>query len=442
MYLSLLNFLRCPTCQVKLSCIALETQPQAEGGEVLSGLLHCTAAAHWFPIVHGIPRMLPDAVLEHWSTLQKLIPQPVPPSLEPLIASLKSQKTVGYHQATRDNFSREWDHHELGGRTWGITLADRVQWFFLDSLNIQKEDLVGQLMLDAGCGNGSQSVAYTALGLEVIAVDLSSGLEKGYAYRRLHAGARPEHVHFVQGNLQHPPLAPNTFDIIHSAGVLHHTPNTRTTFRALRPLLKVGGTFYVWLYKYEKIVTPTVNAIRALSTRIPPSSFARIARFMALPFMGFCQALNALGIRKYSGMSRREAALALMDIFGAPYAYYHSYDEVFGWYKAEGFGEVWHCNEGRRGFGVCGRDSSAPVPQIPELPQRSAQVTPQSPNSQSMQRERVLNVYPRSNHARFDSRRRNCRGRGGGAFFASQASQRFSLQCNAVLPGRSRYQSR
>ena len=29
-------------------------------------------------------------------------------------------------------------------------------------------------MLDAGCGNGSQSVAYTALGLEVIAVDLSS----------------------------------------------------------------------------------------------------------------------------------------------------------------------------------------------------------------------------------------------------------------------------
>jgi hypothetical protein len=28
---------------------------------------------------------------------------------------------------------------------------------------------------------------------------------------------------------------------------------------------------------------------------------------------------------------------------------------VAGWFKAEGFGEIWECNESRRGFGVCGR---------------------------------------------------------------------------------------
>ena len=83
-----------------------------------------------------------------------------------------------------------------------------------------------------------------------------------------------------------------------------------------------------------------------------------------------------------------EAALALMDIFGAPYAYYHSYDEVFGWYQAEGFGEVWPCNDGRRGFGVCGRDGAATVSRQSELSeQQSARVGPQSTNAQVMQRE-------------------------------------------------------
>jgi len=384
MYLRLLEFLRCPLCRAELTCIALETQSEAQGGEIITGLLQC-CGDHWFPIVRGVPRMLPDATQEHWPAIQPLIPQPLPPSLEPLLANLKSQKPASYHQATRENFSHEWDHHELGGKTWGMELSDRVQWFFLDPLRISKADLRGKLMLDAGCGNGSQSVAYTTLGLEVIAVDLSSGLEKGYAYRQLHAGADPERVHFVQGDLQHPPLAPHILDIIHSAGVLHHTPDTLTTFRALRPLLRPGGTFYVWLYKYEKIVTPVVNSIRAVSTKISPASFARIADLMALPFIGFCKTVNALGIRDYSKMNRRESALALMDIFGAPYAYYHSYDEVLGWYKSEGFGEVWPCNDGRRGFGVCGRDGAETLSQAGQ--QQASHVASQSPNASVMQGE-------------------------------------------------------
>ena len=384
MYLRLLEFLRCPTCRAEMSCTAWETQSEAQGGEIISGLLSC-CGDHWFPIVRGIPRMLPDAIQEHWPELKTLVPNPLPASLEPLLASLNSQKDVSYHQATRENFSHEWDHHELGGKTWGMELSDRVQWFFLEPLRISKDDLRGKLMLDAGCGNGSQSVAYTTLGLEVIAVDLSSGLEKGYAYRQLHSGAHPERVHFVQGDLQHPPLAPHILDIIHSAGVLHHTPDTLTTFRALRPLLRPGGTFYVWLYKYEKLVTPVVNSIRAVSTKISPASFARIADLMALPFIGFCKTVNALGIRDYSTMNRRESALALMDIFGAPYAYYHSYDEVIGWYKSEGFGEVWPCNDGRRGFGVCGRDGAGTVSQAGEQP--ASRIAPQSPNSRVMQGE-------------------------------------------------------
>jgi SAM-dependent methyltransferase len=341
-----------------------------DGGEITTGLLNCVGCEQWFPIVRGIPRMLPDALQEHWATLESHIPKPTPDSLLSLIAGVNSTRSVNYHQQTRENFSFEWDNHAQGGKTWGMELSDRVQWFFLEPLRIPVAELRGKVMLDAGCGNGSQSVAYTAQGLEVIAVDLSSGLEHGYAYRRLHPGADPAKVHFVQANLQKPPLASDSLDIIHSAGVLHHTPNTLQTFRALRPLLKPGGTFYVWLYKYEKWVTPLVNSIRAVSTRIPPSTFARLAQLLAIPFIGFCNTVNALGIRAYPRQTRGEAALALMDIFGAPYAYYHSFEEVEKWYKAAGFSEIWPCNDGRRGFGVCGQLGATQNPPAPEARER------------------------------------------------------------------------
>jgi SAM-dependent methyltransferase/uncharacterized protein YbaR (Trm112 family) len=388
MYLRLLDFLRCPSCQSRLKSVILESVPEADGGEITSGLLHCVGCAHWFPVVRGIPRMLPGALQEHWATLRTHIPQPAPESLRSLIESLNSPPSISYDQQTRENFSYEWDNHEIAGTTWGMQLSDRVRWFFLEPLRITAGELRGKVMLDAGCGNGSQSVAYTALGLEVIAVDLSSGLEHGHAYRRLHAGADPAKVHFVQADLQRPPLAPASLDIIHSAGVLHHTPDTLQTFRALRPLLRPGGTFYVWLYKYEKWVTPVVNSIRALTTRIRPERFARIAQVMAVPFIAFCKTVNALGIRSYSTLTRRQAALALMDIFGAPYAYYHSFDEVAGWYNAAGFTEVWPCNDGRRGFGVCGRFGAPSNAQAREASEQGpAQVQPQTPVAPVMQGE-------------------------------------------------------
>jgi SAM-dependent methyltransferase/uncharacterized protein YbaR (Trm112 family) len=355
MYLRLLDFLRCPDCGDTLELVALAGPSKPGVDEVTEGLLHC-GKGHWFPVVRGIPRMLPDSLEEHWPVLQPLIPTPAPEALRPIIASHgRRGNRADYDRRTRANFSEEWSYHQLGGKTWGMELETRVQTYFLEPLGIPHEQLRDLVVLDAGCGNGSQSVAYTRLGLEVIALDLSSGLEQGQAFRGMYAGADPSKVHFVQGDLRRPPIAERSVDLVHSAGVLHHTPNTLESFRALRPLLKPGGVFYVWLYKYEGVVTPVVNTIRAITTRIPSRTFTRISRAMALPFITFCKTVNALGIRSYPPMTRREAALALLDIFGAPYAHYHSYDEVKGWYRAEGFPEIWGVNETRRGFGVCGR---------------------------------------------------------------------------------------
>jgi SAM-dependent methyltransferase/uncharacterized protein YbaR (Trm112 family) len=347
----LLDILRCSDCGGVLELTAF----QSDGLEISTGILHCPES-HYFPVYKGIPRMLPNSLTDYWTEIEKDIPDPVPPAVLALVESKRFRvEGEAFDKATQANFSNEWDNHDIGGKTWTMELKDRIQWFFLDSIRIPKEELKGKLLLDAGCGNGSQSVAYTEFGLEVVALDLSTGLEKGQAFREVYEKANPENVHFVQADLQKPPLRADCLDIIHSAGVLHHTPNTLKTFRALRPLLKTGGTFYVWLYKFEKIVTPIVNTMRAITTRIPAPIFARVADITALPFIGFCWSVNKLGVRKYETPNRREAALAVHDIFGAPYAHYHNFDEVSGWYKSAGFNEIWGCNDDRRGFGVCGR---------------------------------------------------------------------------------------
>lgn len=351
MWLRLLDYLRCPDCKESFDLITFET----DGDETITGVLEC-GKGHFFPVSGGIPRMLPSSFSDYWPTIKSKAPDALPESLNAVAKSLEVRAgRYDYDTRTKANFSNEWDNHDIGGKTWTMELGDRIQWFFLDPIRVPKSDLDGKIMLDAGCGNGSQSVAYTELGLEVIALDLSTGLEKGHAFRGIHNGAKPEKVHFVQADLQNPPIAPETVDIIHSAGVLHHTPNTEKTFRALRPLLKKNGTFYVWLYKYENYVTPIVNSMRAVTTRIPAPVFAKIADITSVPFIGFCWAVDKLGIRKYATPNRREAALAVHDIFGAPYAHYHDFDEVSGWFRSVGMSDVWPCNDGRRGFGVCGR---------------------------------------------------------------------------------------
>lgn len=345
----LLSFLRCPDCKGLLTVYSIESQNE----EIMTGLLSC-ANQHHFPVIGDIPRLLPSSLQDHWGEMIDKLPDDIPETLKPLMGN-RMGAGKAYDTRTKVNFSNEWDGHEIGGKTWNMELSDRIKWFFLDPIRIEKDELAGKLMLDAGCGNGSQSVGYTEFGLEVVAIDLSTGLEKGYAFSKAHQNSVPEKVHFIQADLQNPPLAPGLFDIIHSAGVLHHTPNTEKTFRGLRPLLKQGGTFYVWLYKYENVVTPIVNSLRVITTRIPASIFAAIAEITSIPFIGFCWTVNKLGIRQYETPNRREAAIAVHDIFGAPYAHYHDFDEVSEWYKTEGIEDVWPCNDGRRGFGVCGR---------------------------------------------------------------------------------------
>ncbi len=151
-----------------------------------------------------------------------------------------------YDRYTSQSFSSEWKELGGGDDVWGRPVKERMSE--LNLLEFPLTQLKGKDFLDVGCGNGlfAREVAST-FGANVVAVDISQGLELG----RKMSDARTS-IDFVQADVQYPPFAENSFDIIWCAGSIHHTPDPKKTFQRLVPLLKKGGRIFVWLYTTEE----------------------------------------------------------------------------------------------------------------------------------------------------------------------------------------------
>jgi SAM-dependent methyltransferase len=114
--------------------------------------------------------------------------------------------------------------------------------------DIALPDLGSARVLDAGCGGGRYSVAWHLLGArEVVGVDLS---EPGLADARARVAAmKLDGVTFQRADVVELPLSSDSFDIVFSNGVLHHTRDWQRGIRNLVRVLKPGGLG--WLYLIE-----------------------------------------------------------------------------------------------------------------------------------------------------------------------------------------------
>jgi len=356
MHERLMEFLVCPQCrgELKLHALALTSGQQ---DEVETGLLRC-GAAHVYPIVRGIPRMLPDSIAEYAGAFQECRFQmnAILPA-EEIERLARSGRKVRYDRRTKQNFSLEWQSFKTAEGTWTMTPEDQVQSYLVNPLrSVDAMDVIGDgaLLFDAGCGPGLPSLGYAELGFEVIALDLSTGLEHGERVRR----ERPQHVrgrvHFVQGDLFNPPIRFGIADIVSSLGVISSTPSTKDGFDSIARVLKQDAVFSVWVYSHEPGVTELVNTLRVVTTRIPSPLFAGIATAAAPAFQAFCWFADKTGLRPYGRLSRGAARIALMDIFGAPFVHSHTFEEVDGWFREHGFARAAKVAVSRRGFGAIG----------------------------------------------------------------------------------------
>jgi SAM-dependent methyltransferase/uncharacterized protein YbaR (Trm112 family) len=305
--------------------VAFQTEHRSDAtSDVREGILVDTATRRAYPVVDGVPVMLEESLTDAFLTRHRAAI-----AGNALLSGLSLKAGPGQEWS----FSREWEEHfeTDSDRTWGYTVRERLEQLFMET-DTAPDWFDGKLVLDAGCGNGALSEEVAGLGATVVGLDYSSSVRGAERVRRA------DHVHFLQGDLQIPPLGEGLFDLVFSIGVLHHTPETLKTFQAVSRLVKPGGKFYVWLYRRPErfvgrhIKVPVYDLLRAVICRFPPTlqdtavkAYARLVR-----------ATHHLKDRT-NPIPLREYVVSAYDDLTPRWRHYHTPIEVSRWFHEAGF---------------------------------------------------------------------------------------------------------
>jgi len=122
---------------------------------------------------------------------------------------------------------------------------------------------------------------------EVVGMDLGYAVDQAQRYF-----GQNRRLHIVQASVFAPPFRADSFDMVYSHGVLHHTYSTPTAFARLTQLPKArGGMLYIWVYSHaQEKATVLRRALMMIETAIRPavsrmpSSLQTITLLPALPF--------------------------------------------------------------------------------------------------------------------------------------------------------------
>jgi ubiquinone/menaquinone biosynthesis C-methylase UbiE len=113
------------------------------------------------------------------------------------------------------------------------------------------QELAGKKVLEIGSGGGGHSALFALHGANVTAVDITPERVASTALKLnvLGAGGR-----CFQADAEHLPFQADSFDIVYSNGVLHHSKDTETCIAEVFRVLKPGGKAIVMLYSRHSSV--------------------------------------------------------------------------------------------------------------------------------------------------------------------------------------------
>lgn len=361
MHDDLMELLRCPACQGRFALSVYE--PGSTGGEISGGLLRCSCNRK-FAIWRGVPRMLLAAQASFPEEFSAKYENRLRKDAPEVLASRRAARAPRNY-----SFDVEWSMYRFGELTWELDLPSRVRYVY-EYLRVPPGGLGGALVLDAGCGNGTLSAGIAASGPRVVAMDYSESVERAEAEKRRFAGAAADRLDYVQGDLQHPPFAPGSFDVVYSDGVLHHTPDTRASFAAVVPLVKEHGRMFVWLYRSDlhsiyKVKSVAIKTIRGALRPLPAAALRRLCYAGAVALQARLRLLRLVGIRKRRIVPVWLKAVNLFDTFTPLYNHQHVPGEVASWFREEGFSQTVETtipSLGHMGFGVLGLRDDGDLP--------------------------------------------------------------------------------
>lgn len=134
----------------------------------------------------------------------------------------------------------------------GVLIEKAGQGLFAKLLDEQIP--FGARVLECGCGTGQLSNFLSISNRMVVGTDIClNSLKLGQQFKEKNDLKR---VNFVQMNLFRPIFKAETFDLVISNGVLHHTADPFLAFKSIARLVKRDGYILIGLYhKYGRLIT-------------------------------------------------------------------------------------------------------------------------------------------------------------------------------------------
>jgi ubiquinone/menaquinone biosynthesis C-methylase UbiE len=110
------------------------------------------------------------------------------------------------------------------------------------------ENLKGKRVLEIGPGAGGHSALFAKHGAVMTSADITFSRARATQAKFDLMGDKAADCRAMQSDAENLPFADNTFDIVYSNGVLHHTPDTDQAIAEVYRVLKPGGQAVIMLY--------------------------------------------------------------------------------------------------------------------------------------------------------------------------------------------------
>lgn len=109
----------------------------------------------------------------------------------------------------------------------------------------------GKRVLEIGVGLGADHECFARAGAVLSGIDLTERAVANVSERFKVMGLRSE---LQVADAENLPFADNTFDVVYSWGVIHHSPDTPAVVRHIHRVLKPGGVARIMIYNYWSMI--------------------------------------------------------------------------------------------------------------------------------------------------------------------------------------------
>lgn len=146
----------------------------------------------------------------------------------------------------QESFGEKWTQSDFGQND--AEFEEKIKPVYLEMMGLEESDLDifnNKIILEVGIGSGSSSRLWGPQAKEFHGVDISKAV---YRVQTNLKKLIPNPI-LSQADINKLPYLDESFDVVVSNGVFHHTPDTKLALKNSLKKLKIGGFCIFYIYK-------------------------------------------------------------------------------------------------------------------------------------------------------------------------------------------------